>query len=147
MQTQTLTKIDEEFTDLGLKVNVMDEGVKTIFLCGDEDLVALDQWINCHQDECEQTKEKLCVAEGRIEVLEEHLKSQRDLFKQLMIHIEDMEGRLCCCGKGKKQEVLKEIPSVLDSPLVLGEDINDRQLATTPIILLRSPVPLIILCP
>ena len=36
-----------------------------------------------------------------------------------------MEGRLCRCGKGKKWGALEEIPSVLNSPLVLGGDVND----------------------
>jgi len=40
-----------------------------------------------------------------------------------------MEGRLCHCGKRKKWEVLEEIPSVLDSPLVLGGDINDGNIS------------------
>ena len=125
-KNQTLTRVNEKFTNLGMKVNAMDEGIKTAVSRINEDLVALDQRIDRHQDECEWTEDKLCVAKGKIEVLEECLKSQWELFDQLMNHINDMEGILCCCGKGKKQEILEEIPSVLDSPLVLGDEVNDR---------------------
>jgi len=47
------------------------------------------------------------------------------LTPSVMICVKGMEGKLCCCGKGRKQEVLEEISSILDSPLVLGEDINN----------------------
>lgn len=41
-----------------------------------------------------------------------------------MTHVNIMEDRLCCCGKGKECEVLGEVSPVLGSPLILSHDIN-----------------------
>jgi len=78
---------------------------------------------------------ELCLAEGRIELLEECLASQCGLIEQLMARVESMEGRLCWCGKGKKKEAEEEVP-LLGSPLVfdrpLDEDINSDDSYHTP---------------
>ena len=103
----------------------MDEGVQTGFLHVNKDLEALDNHIDCCRDKCEKTQEELCAAEGRIEVLEERSHSQHKMIKALMAHVEDMEGKLCHCGNGKEREVGGALSSVLGSPIVLGQDIDE----------------------
>ena len=97
--------MDEEIVDLGLRSQFMDEGLKTGFLRVDKDLEALDQRIDCRQEECDKTREELHAAEGRIEVLEERSRSQHEMIEALMAQVENMEGQLCHCGKGKGRDV------------------------------------------
>jgi len=70
-QTDTLTKMDGELTNMALKLDAMDEGVKTGFSCVDKDLEALDTCVNCCHKDYDDVVDKLKFAEGRIEVLEE----------------------------------------------------------------------------
>ena len=70
--------------------------------------------------------EKLKIAEGKVEVLEERSRTQRNMIKKLIMRVESMEDRLCRCKEGKGKGKVVEILSspVLGSPLVL-----DRPLA------------------
>ena len=117
--------MDEEIVDLGLCSQFMDEGLKTGFLRVDKDLEALDQRIDRRREECDKTWEELRVAEGRIEVLEERSRSQREMIEALMARVENMEGQLCHCGKGKGCNVEEERASLLESPITLGRDIDE----------------------
>ena len=117
--------MDEEIVDLGLRSQFMDEGLKTGFLRVDKDLEALDQRIDRRREECDKTREELCAAEGRIEVLEERSRSQREMIEALMARVENMEGQLCHCGKGKGCNVAEERVSLLGSPITLGRDIEE----------------------
>ena len=117
--------MDEEIVDLGLRLQMMDEGLKTGFLRVDKDLEALDQHIDRRREECDKTREELRAAEGRIEVLEERSRSQREMIEALMARVENMEGQLCHCGKGKGRNVAEERVSFLDSPITLGRDIEE----------------------
>jgi len=142
--------------DLELKVNAIDEATRASLIRVDADLEALDGRVNHHHRECETTEAELRLAkgrielleerlaEGRIELLEEHLVSQRRLIEQLMARVDGMEGRLCCCGKGKGKEVEKDI-SLLGSPLVLDcsleEDVNsDDSYHTPPVVSSSQPL-------
>jgi len=62
--------------------------------------------------------------------------SECGLIEQLMACVEDMEGKLCRCGKGKGKEIVEVVPSVLGSPLVLDlpleEDNNSDDSYHTP---------------
>jgi len=106
----------------------MDEGLKTAVVRIDKDLEALDDRIGCCRQEFDIMSEELHKAEGKIDVLEERSRSQRDLIEKLMTHVESMEGRLCKCGekvdkgKGTEQEVDDVSSPVLGSPLVLSCD-------------------------
>ena len=124
-QTQILTKLDREVVDLELQFQAMDEGVQTGFLCVDKDLEALDNHIDCHRDKCKRAQEELCAAEGWIKVLEERSHSQHEMIEALMACIEDMEGKLCHCGKGKEHKVGGASSSVLGSPIVLDQDVDE----------------------
>jgi len=129
--------------DLELKVNAIDEATRASLVHVDVDLEALDGRVNRRRRECETTEAELRLAEGRIELLEEHLVSQRGLIEQLMARVDSMEGRLCRCGKGKGKEVEKDV-SLLGSPLVLDcsleEDINsDDSYHTPPVVSSSQP--------
>ena len=104
----------------------MDEGLKTGFARVDKDLEALDQRIDRRRDECEQAQDELRVAEGRIEILEERSRTQREMIETLMARVENMEGKLCHCGKGKDRDAEVGGPSLLDSPITLGHDIDEE---------------------
>ena len=130
--------------DLELKVNAIDEATRASLIHVDADLEALDGRVNRRCRECETTEAELRLAEGRIELLEERLVSQRGLIEQLMARVDGMEGRLCRCGKGKGKEVEKEV-SLLGSPLVLDrsleEDINsDDSYHTPPVVSSSQPL-------
>jgi len=118
--------MDGELTDMALKLDAMDEGVKTGFSHVDKDLEALDGRVNHRHKDTEVVVEKLRIAEGKIEVLEERSCTQRDMIEKLITCVESMEDRLCCCQEGKGKGKTVEISSspVLGSPLVL-----DRPLA------------------
>jgi len=120
-QTGVLTRIDGEITNLGLKVNAMEEGVKTTFIRIDKDLKALNDRIDCCRVQCDKVVDHLLAAEEKVTLLEEHSRWQRELIKQLLSHVEGMEGHLCCCGKDR--QVLGEITHVLDIPIILGQDV------------------------
>jgi len=86
-------KLDGEVTDLSLQVNAVGEATQTSLRRIDLDLEALDGRVDRHRRECETTEAELRLAEGRIELLEECLVSQRGLIEQLMGRVDDMEGR------------------------------------------------------
>ena len=113
-------KMDEEIVNLGLRSQFMDEGLKTGFLRVDKDLEALDQHITRRREECDKAQEELRAAEGKIEVLEERSRSQREMIEALMARVKNMEGQLCHCGKGKGCDVEEGRVSLLDSPIALG---------------------------
>jgi len=75
-QTETLTKMDGELTDMALKMDAMDEGVKTGFSWVDKDLEALDGRVNRRRKDNDLVAEKLWIAEGKIEVLEERSRTK-----------------------------------------------------------------------
>jgi len=85
---------------------------------------------------------KLKVAKGKIEVLEECSRTQRDMIEKLITRVEGMEDCLCRCGEGKgKGKAVEILPSpVLGSPLVLDRPLagSDGSYHTPPVAL--SPV-------
>ena len=99
--------------------------MKTAFAHINKDLVALDDCIDCHQDECKKAQNELHMAKGRIEVMEERSCTQQEMLKTLAARVENMEGKLCHCGKGKEHKVREETSSVLGGPIILGCDINE----------------------
>ena len=141
-QTETLTTMDSELTDMALKLDAMDEGVKTGFSRVDKDLEALDGCINHRRKDHDLVAEKLQIAEGKIEVLEECSHMQRDMIKKLITRVKSMEDRLCRCHEGKGKGKAVEIPSspVLGSPLVLDRPLagSDGSYHTPPVA--SSPV-------
>jgi len=120
-QTETLTKMDDELTDMALKMDTMDEGVKTSFSRVNKDLEALDGCVNHRCKDNDLAAEKLRIAKGKIEVLEERSRMQRDMIEKLITRVKSMEDRLCHCHEGKGKGKAVEISSspVLGSPLVL----------------------------
>jgi len=120
-QTNTLMKMDGELTDMALKLDAMDKGVKTGFSRVDKDLEALDSHVNRRCKDHDFVLEKLKVAEGRVKVLEERSRTQCNMIEKLVARVEGMEDRLCCCQEGKGKGKAVEVPtsSVLGSPLVL----------------------------
>jgi len=90
-QTKTLTTMDGKLTDMALKLDAMDEGVKTGFSCVDKDLEALDGRVNHRCKDHDSVAEKLKIAEGKVEVLEERSRTQRDMTEKLITHVESME--------------------------------------------------------
>jgi len=141
-QTETLTKMDGELTDMALKMDAMDEGVKTGFSCVNKDLEALDGRVNHRRKDNDLVAKKLRIAEWKIEVLEERSRTQRDMIKKLITRIESMEDHLCRCHKGKGKGKAVEISSspVLGSPLVLDHPLagSDGSYHTPPVA--SSPV-------
>jgi len=119
-QGGVLTKINGEITNLGLKVNAM-EGVKTTFICIDKDLEALNDCIDHHHVQCNKVADRLLAAKEKVTILEEHSRLQWELIEQLLSHVGGMESHLCHCGKD--HQVLGKISHVLDSPIVLGQDV------------------------
>ena len=111
---------------MGLRYQYMDEGLQTGFARVDKDLEALDQRIDRRREECEQAQEELRAAEGRIEILEERSCTQREMIEVLMARVENMEGKLCHCGKGKECDAEVRGLSLLDSPITLGQGIDEE---------------------
>jgi len=122
-QGGVLTKIDGEITDLGLKVDAMEEGVKTTFIRIDKDLEALNDRIDRHCVQCDKVADRLLAAEEKVTLLEERSHLQRELIEQLLSRVEGMEGHLCHCGKD--HQALGRISHVLDTPIVLGQDVPE----------------------
>jgi len=136
-QTDTLTKMDSELSDMTLKFDAMDKGVRAGFSRVDKDLAALDDRVHRRCKDGEAAEEKLKVAEGRIALLEERSCADSDLIEKLFARVEAMEDRLCRCkdvkGKGKAVEISS--PGVLGSPLVLDRPLagSDESYRTPPI--------------
>ena len=104
--------MNQELTALSERVDAIDEGTQTTFVHMDEDLVALDQCIDCRRQECKRTdyqlqevKDQLQAAEDQILAFEESKKDYREMLLEMRVCIEAMEGQLCHCGKGKGKEV------------------------------------------
>jgi len=136
-QTSTLTKMDGELSDLALKFDAMDEGLKSGFSRVDKDLSALDGRVNRRRKDSEAIEDKVKIAEGRIALLEERSRVDNDLIEKLFARVEAMEDRLCHCkgdkGKGKAVEVSSS--GILGSPLVLDRPLtnSDDSYRTPPI--------------
>ena len=111
----TRAQVDSEMADLSLQTNAIDKGIKTLNSQVNLDLATLDDRVTRHHNECDWTTAELVVANGKIALLEECVRSQRTALKRLSACLDVMEDQLCHCGKGKGREVLGEIPSVLDS--------------------------------
>jgi len=124
-QTQVTTRIDEELADLSLHHDALDTGTRAGFARVDQDLEALDQRINSGRAECEKMEEELHAAEGWINVLTARLATQCEMIQDLIARVDSMEGKLCCCGKGKAREPLQEVSPVLGSPLELGPEVPE----------------------
>jgi len=136
-QTDTLTKMDSELSDMTLKFDAMDEGVRAGFSRVDKDLAALDDRVHRRRKDAEAVEDKLKIAEGRVSLLEERSWADSDLIEKLFARVEAMEDRLCHCkdvkGKGKAVEISS--PGVLGSPLVLDRPLvsSDESYRTPPI--------------
>jgi len=141
-QTDTLTKMDSELTDMALKLDTMDEGVKTGFSCINKDLEALDAHVNRRHKDYDDVLEKLRVTEGRVELLEERSRTQRNMIEKLVARVEGMEDWLCCCQEGKEKGKAVEVltSSALGSPLVLERPLtgSDGSYHTPPVALSSS---------
>ena len=128
--------MNQELIALSKRVEAIDEGTRTTFVCVDEDLVALDQRIDRRRQECERTdyqlqevKDRLRAAEDQILALEESKKDYREMLLEMRVRIEAMEGQLCHCGMEKGKEVETGGPSVLGSPLVLDRPEDEGHLS------------------
>jgi len=136
-QTDTLTKMDSELSNMTLKFDAMDEGVRAGFSRVDKDLATLDDRVHHRRKDLEAVEEKLKITEGRITLLEERSQADSDLIEKLFARVEAMEDHLCHCkenkGKGKAVEVSS--PGVLGSPLVLDRPLvgSDESYCTPPI--------------
>jgi len=136
-QTDTLTKMDSELSDMTLKFDAMDEGVRAGFSRVDKDLATLDDRVHRRRKDGEAAEEKLKIAEGRITLLEERSRADSDLIEKLFARVEAMEDCLChykdVKGKGKAVEISS--PGVLGSPLVLDRPLvgSDESYCTPPI--------------
>ena len=86
--------------------------------------VALDEWVDHCRVECDRVEDKLVLAQGRISVLEDRVRSQCMVMERMSAHLDKMEGQLCHCWKGKEREVLGEISPTLGSLIVLGTDLD-----------------------
>jgi len=129
--------MDSELSDMTLKFDAMDEGVRAGFSRVDKDLAALDDRVHRRHKEAEASDEKLKSAEGRIALLEERSRADSDLIEKLFAHVEAMEDRLCHCKdvKGKRKAVEISSPGVLGSPLVLDRPLagSDESYRTPPV--------------
>jgi len=129
--------MDGELSNMTLKFDAMDEGVRAGFSRVDKDLATLDGHVHRRRKDAEAAEEKLKVAEGRIALLEERSRADSDLIEKLFARVEAMEDRLCHCeenkGKGKAVEVSSS--GVLGSPLVLDRPLagSDESYRTPPI--------------
>jgi len=115
LHTTMLTRVDSNMADLSLQTNTIDEGIKTLASRVDLDLATLDDRITHRRNECDWTTVELVVANGKIALLEEHVRSQRTALERLSACLDVLEDQLCHCGKEKGREVSEEIPPVLDS--------------------------------
>jgi len=135
-QTDTLTKMDSELSDMTLKFDAMDEGVRAGFSRVDKDLAALDDRVHRRRKDVEAA-EKFKVAEGRIALLEERSRADSELIEKLFAHVEAMEDCLCHCREDKRKGKAVEVssPGVLGSPLVLDRPHvgSDKSYRTPPI--------------
>jgi len=77
--------------------------------------------------------------------LKARVETQQELIQDLFAHVEEMEGKLCHCGKGRAREPLQEVSPVLGSPLELGRDIPKESSGDssyrTPLITSSSSIP------
>jgi len=128
--------MDSELSDMTLKFDAMDEGVRAGFSRVDKDLAALDDRVHRRRKDGEAAGEKLKAAEGRIALLEERSRADSNLIEKLFARVEAMEDRLCHCkdvkGKGKAVEISS--PGVLRSPLILDRPLvgSDESYRTPP---------------
>ena len=129
--------MDGELSDLALKMDAMDEGLRSRFSRVDKDLSALDGCVNRRRKDSEAIEEKVKIAGGRIVLLEERLRLDNDLIEKLFARVEAMEDRLCHCKEDKGKGKAVEVPSsgVLGSPLVLDRPLvrSDDSYHTPPI--------------
>ena len=134
-QTDTLTKMDGELSDMMLKFDAIDEGVRAGFSRVDKDLAALDSRVHRRRKEAEADEEKLKIAEGRIALLEERSRADSDLIEKLFARFEAMEDRLCHCKEDKGKAVEVSSSGILGSPLVLDRPLagSDESYRTPPI--------------
>ena len=136
-QTDTLTKMDSELSDMTLKFDAMDKGVRAGFSRVDKDLAALDDCVHRRRKDLEAVKEKLKIAEGRITLLEERSRADSDSIEELFARVEAMEDCLCHCKEDKGKGKAVEVPSssILGSPLVLDRPLvgSDESYCIPPI--------------
>ena len=123
-QTELLSRLNEDVAGLSTQAAVFDEGVQSLAKRVDEDLVALDERVDRRRLECDRVEDELVLAQGRISVLEERVRSQRSAMERMSARLDKMEGQLCHCGKGKERAVLEDVSPVLGSPIVLGTDLD-----------------------
>jgi len=130
--------MDSELSDMMLKFDTMDEGVRAGFSRVDKNLAALDDRVHRRRKDSEVVEEKLKIAEGRITLLEERSWADSDLIEKFFTRVEAMEDRLCHCKEDKGKGKAVEVPSssVLGSPLVLDHPLvsSDESYRTPPIV-------------
>src|SRR5258705_3390326 len=113
-QTQSLTKIESDSTDLKLQIQAMDEGLRTAISRIDKDLEALDERCSRRRRDHDKLAVELRLANEKVKTLEEKMDEQRLIIECLMVRVKGMEGKLCQCNKENE-----EIPQILGSPLTI----------------------------
>src|SRR5258705_3737507 len=118
-QTQSLTKLETDATDMELQVQAMDEGLRTAIARVDQDLEALDARCSRRRRDHDELAVELCLANEKVKRLEEKMDEQCLIIERLMVRVEGMEGKLCQCNKENE-----EIPQILGSPLTIHHDLG-----------------------
>src|SRR5258705_4246278 len=98
-QTQSLTKIESDSTDLKLQIQAMDEGLRTAISRINKDLEALDERCSRRRRDHDELAVELRLANEKVKTLEEKMDEQRLIIECLMVRVEGMEGKLCQCNK------------------------------------------------
>ena len=105
-----MSSMNEELSDLGFRVQNIDEGVQSSVQQIEKDMESIDDRVDCRQDECEKLSNELCIAEARIKLMEELSWGQRMVIERLSARVDTMEDNLCRCVKGKESEQAEDIP-------------------------------------
>lgn len=124
-QTSMLARIEEEGTDVAVRLDAVDEGVKVAIDRIDKDLNELDERVNRRKDELRRLEETVDSQKELIALLEQRSKTQRGMIEDLMSKVDRMEDRLCHCGKDKAASSAGDSPYVLDPPVEEERTIED----------------------
>jgi len=124
-----VTKIDGELANIGLEVQAINEGIKTVVTRIDKDLEALDQRINRRRVECEWMEQSLRSALNRIADLERLSHAQSKINDALLKRVDAMEGNLCHCNQDSRGLTQEAPSSLVGSPLVLGHQVDEGNIS------------------
>ena len=102
--------MNEELSDLGFRVQNLDEGIQSSTQQIEQDMELVDDRVDRRREENEKLMNELRIAEARIELLEEFSRGQRSTIERLSVCMDSMEENLCRCVKGKEREHVEETP-------------------------------------